>query len=80
SRRFRVGRGILKLVREKAMEMGATLPKGTEQLFRFEKRERSVLTEAQQGDNDLVDEIGMSFLLEKWDDLDLDAFWYQNQG
>jgi len=41
SRRFRVAKGILKLVRDTAIDRGVTLPRETEQLFQLERRSSS---------------------------------------
>ena len=74
SRRFRVGKGILKLVKRKADDKEVTLPKETEPLFRFERRRRSESTGSEQWEEAPMGEIGMQYLLEKWDDLDLDDY------
>ncbi|KAJ9661394.1 hypothetical protein H2198_001962 [Neophaeococcomyces mojaviensis] len=74
SRRFRVGKGILKLVKNKAIDMGIILPKEVEQLFYFERRRLSDSTGTEKWEEAPVEEIGMQYLLEKWNDLDLDAY------
>ncbi|KAJ9651207.1 hypothetical protein H2198_009509 [Neophaeococcomyces mojaviensis] len=74
SRRFRVGKGILKLVKNKAIDMGVILPREIEQLFHFQRRRRSGSTEIEHWEEAPMGEIGMQYLLEKWDDLDLDAY------
>ncbi|KAK5949259.1 hypothetical protein OHC33_009800 [Knufia fluminis] len=74
SRRFRVGKGIMKLVKDKAVEMGVTLPRETEQLFHFERRGRSESTGNGQWEETPKGGIGMHYLLEKWQDLDLDEY------
>jgi len=65
SRRFRVGKGILRLVKYTAEQKQIELPSATRQLF-AELEERVV-----KQDGSSVEDIGLDYLLEKWDDLDL---------
>lgn len=51
-----------------------SLPKETDQLFRFERRRRSESTVSEQWEEAPTGEIDMQYLLEKWDDLDLDDY------
>lgn len=74
SRRFRVGKGVLKLVKKTAEDREVRLPRETEQLFRFERRDRSESTGSEPWEEAPTGGIGMQFLLEKWDDLDLDDY------
>lgn len=74
SRRFRVGKGILKLVKGTAEDKGVTLPKETDALFRFERRSQSESTTSDKWEEAPMGGVGMNYLLEKWDDLDLDDY------
>jgi len=74
SRRFRVGKGILKLVKSTAEDKEITLPKETDALFRFERRSQSESTTSDKWEEAPMDGIGMNYLLDKWNDLDLDDY------
>ena len=74
SRRFKVGKGIMKLVQKTAEDRGVTLPRETERLFKFERRSPSASTGSPDWEDAPVKGIGVQYLLEKWDDLDLDDF------
>lgn len=74
SRRFRVGKGILKLVKSTAEDREMTLPKETEPLFHFERRSHSESTGSEQWDEAPIGGVGMNYLLEKWNDLNLDEY------
>jgi len=51
-----------------------SLPKETEPLLQFERRSRSKSTGSEQWEEAPMEEIGMQYLLGKWDDLGLDAY------
>ena len=61
SRRFRVAKGILTLLQQTAIQMEIQLPEHCQQL----------LSEDHDMDGS---QPGVAYLLEKWDDLDLDDF------
>jgi hypothetical protein len=67
SRRFRVNRGILRLLERTAKEKYITLPEGCSELL-------ADFTTTMEVDDDAIrfDDLGLDYLLEKWDDLGLD--------
>ncbi|OCT51910.1 hypothetical protein CLCR_08118 [Cladophialophora carrionii] len=67
SRRFRVCKGVLRLLEKTSKESNLTLPDGCGDLL-------AETTNAMQLDDvpTRVDDLGLDYLLEKWDDLDLD--------
>ena len=67
-RRFRVSRGVMRLLDKTAKEQHLTLPDGCAQLL----REFNTAMDVDQGTAAINDDIGLEYLLEKWDDLDLD--------
>ena len=68
SRRFRVNRGVLRLLEKTAKEKAIRLPLGCDQLL-------ADFNNAMDLDGSVsatAEDIGLDYLLEKWDDLDLD--------
>jgi len=65
ARRFRVAKGILRLVSSTAEQKKIELPRETRQLF--SDFEHHVVREEKSD----IGDIGLDYLLEKWDDLDL---------
>ena len=71
SRRFRVVKGVLRLLENTSSESGIALPDGCAQLL----AELSTAMDADEGSSAatrMLDELGLDYLLEKWQDLDPD--------
>ncbi|KAH0843186.1 hypothetical protein FOPE_07848 [Fonsecaea pedrosoi] len=68
SRRFRVSRGVLRLLRRKAKENGIILSDECNHLLGDSDTNMDVDKNMSMN----IDNIGLEYLLEKWDDLDLD--------
>lgn len=68
SRRFKVCKGVLWTLQNVAEEKGIALPQETVHLFDEYQRE-----DQSKGSWDGMEDIGLAYLLEKWDDLDLDS-------
>ncbi|OAP54352.1 hypothetical protein AYL99_11453 [Fonsecaea erecta] len=69
SRRFRVSRGVLRLLHHKVKEKGIVLSEECHQLL-ADYHTRMDLDQNMAAN---IDNIGLEYLLEKWDDLDLDG-------
>ncbi|OQV08125.1 Fungal Zn2-Cys6 binuclear cluster domain-containing protein [Cladophialophora immunda] len=68
SRRFRVSRGVLRLLRHKVKENGVVL---SDECYRL-LADYDTRMDVDQKVRATMDNIGLEYLLEKWDDLDLD--------
>ncbi|KIX95465.1 uncharacterized protein Z520_08982 [Fonsecaea multimorphosa CBS 102226] len=68
SRRFRVSRGVLRLLHHKVKENGVVLSDECHQLL----ADYHTRMDVDQQVANTIDNIGLEYLLEKWDDLDLD--------
>jgi len=66
SRRFKVAKGVLRALQTTAEEKKIRLPEETAQLFHEYERE------SPSGRADDTGDVGLAYLLEKWDDLDFD--------
>ncbi|EXJ58886.1 hypothetical protein A1O7_06316 [Cladophialophora yegresii CBS 114405] len=67
SRRFRVCRGVLRLLDKTSKDNNISLPSGCADLLAETNNAMQL-----DGESTRVDDLGLDYLLEKWDDLDLD--------
>jgi hypothetical protein len=67
SRRFRVNRGVLRLIEKTAKEKRISLPDGCDQLL----ADFNTAMDLDGSVSATTEDIGLDYLLEKWDDLDL---------
>jgi len=72
SRRFRVTRGVMLLLKKTASDHDITLPQGCDKLLAEFDEERMDLDGESEASTAIVDVIGLEYLLQKWDDLELD--------
>lgn len=76
AKKFRIGRGVMKVIAATVREQHKTLPAEAEYIYRSLDREKSEGETwggrlSQGGDDEDEDDITMAYLLEKWEDLDL---------
>ena len=70
SRRFRVNRGVLRLLDKTAKQNGVTLPDGCADLL--VDVDPNAMELDQRSATGVIDQLGLDYLLEKWEDLDLE--------
>jgi len=69
SRRFRVCKGVLRLLEKTSKDNGIVVPDGCGELLADFNYANAMELDGMAG---RIDDLGLDYLLEKWDDLDLD--------